>query len=1061
MKGTTAAMTLTFGKIENSEHAQDPTYASSIQMGIENAPARLIVKYITDMYENPLAAAIRETVSNALDAMERCNRGYDGLRIWYEPIDGDERQWLHVMDNGCGMTREVLMSIYTQYGVSDKRAETLTTGAFGLGAKAPLAFATEMQVLTKTPEDGCLFVSAYRTDIDDFVANLPVPITNGGTKVARCRSKKGRIIPPDMENGGYSEELLRRENARVETLRVEDDIDGESGTLVRFPIGKKPSLLHKDDKDKEDASAYVQANGITDAISRVLCGCGQLSCEDSKAHNTSFFHIGDYEIADAHGKTLPYSLYLPNGIGIASMASPSQLFQKVSKYHGGVTLLGEVAFKIGGWVYPADNKPWVDFDRKDPRDTIFEDRSILIDIPSCAFAFMPSRDRFVDTEECRKNILDIVDDAASHIEDFLSEPVRMAELCNWIKENSYSEDVTIALRNIVGWGLAFSLDISDGLLRVDNQAFDLSVLDIWHGRVLSDLADTPLVSIGRVVRKPGFDRYENMGVFCMPASLSAQLLGKEVDLRAASCLEEGSGESDSASPFRCAGFADAKRKTTADGACASDPSSWHGEYSKSATKSSSIATADVEPVTLYPAGMAARFLSPYHKCHVVVIDASRKGIAYVRRNLENIYANLGIPSLENATRNVDSYYMLIPPKSADPQDKWDADEIEHMRNQIDNVFEGNHEVTHVTWRDLYRLCHPVKCAGEKGDADDFEKMLKRHGIYELRRICDRVKDKNGNWVSGDVSEVKVLDASKRYPGAAQTLALMKSQPEKVAVIASDPDRCDPYLAGSKFAGACLAMGWMPDSVEYVICLSARNFNKNRAEALGRMGVLCAYDETGKSHGKSLAPAHAFALSCDEKFHESEPSPEKVQPFTNQTQIVSEVDDYDELKKAKVVYEGAPTAALAIYIAKRKDKKVIDTYKIAMELLPHDGGFTAPTFSEEWVRKLTFGHEGIDHEFNTTDIEPWRRKLFSQFRLEDQKLEKSTKDSLNRFVTCLKVWRHKMSGCVVKVDADALDDENLDMFCALGRSLGIKDVLDAWYDKKIPLEDLLTGEGYSG
>lgn len=1050
-------MTLTFSKIENSEHAQDPTYASSIQMGIENAPARLIVKYITDMYENPLAAAIRETVSNALDAMERCNRGYDGLRIWYEPIEGDERQWLHVMDDGCGMTREVLMGIYTQYGVSDKRAETLTTGAFGLGAKAPLAFAAEMQVLTKTPEDGCLFVSAYRTDVDDFVTNLPVPITSGSEKVTIYRSKKGRIIPPDMENGGYSDELRQRGIARGEMLRVEDIIDGESGTLVRFPIGKKPALLCKNEKDKDDVSTYVQANGITDAILRMLRGCRQLPCDGAKAYKSNFFHVGDYEIADAHGKTLPYSLYLPNGIGIASSASPSQLFQKLSKCHDGITLLDEVAFKIGGWAYPADNKPWVDFDRKDPRDTVFEDRSILIDIPSCAFAFMPSRDRFVDTEECRKNILAIVNDAASHIEGFLSDPARMSELCNWIKENNYSEDVTIALRDIVGWGSAFTLDISDGLLHVENRAFDLSVLDIWRGRVLADLANTPLVSIGKVVRKPGFDRYENMGVFCMPTSLSAQLLGKEVNLRTASCSEDGSGESN----FRCAGFADAKKKTAADGACISNPSGWRGEYSKSATKESPITMGDVEPVTLYPVGMAVRFLSPYHKCHVVVIDASRKGIAYVRRNLENIYANLGIPSLDNATRNVDSYYILIPPKSADPQDKWDADEIDHMYNQIDDVFEGVHEVTHVTWRDLYRLCHPVKRAEEKSDANDFEKMLKRHGIYELRRIYDRVKDKNGNWANGDVTEVKVLDASNRYPSAAQTLALMKSHPEKVAVIASDPSRCDPYLAGSKFAGACLAMGWMPDSIEYVICLSARNFNKSRAEALGRMGILCAYDETGKSYGKSLAPAHAFALSCDEKFRELEPASDEVQPFTNQTQIVSKFDDYDELRQAKVVYEGAPTAALAAYIAKMKDKKVINTYKIAMELLPHDGGFAAPTFSEEWVRKLTFGHESIDHEFNTTDIEPWRCKLFSQFTLEDQKLGTSTKDSLNRFVTCLKVWRHKMSGCVVKVDASALDDENLDMFCALGNSLGVKNVLDAWYNKKILLEDLLTGEGYSG
>ena len=148
-----------FGKVENNPQTSAAEIAPAIEMGISNAPTRLIVKYITDMYSYPLEAAIRETISNAIDAATAAGHGLEGV---HAEVNGEYGSYedgeFCVRDNGAGMSNEKLINVYTQYGVSDKRDDEDATGAFGLGAKSPLAYINEFHIITKTVDEGCRYV---------------------------------------------------------------------------------------------------------------------------------------------------------------------------------------------------------------------------------------------------------------------------------------------------------------------------------------------------------------------------------------------------------------------------------------------------------------------------------------------------------------------------------------------------------------------------------------------------------------------------------------------------------------------------------------------------------------------------------------------------------------------------------------------------------------------------------------------------------------------------------------------------------------------------------------
>lgn len=104
----------------------------------------LLIQRLTELYENPIEATVRETVSNGLDAIAESVQKEEGELYIYKPTRINPV--FSVRDNGVGMSHEDLVNVYSKYGASTKQNNFDQIGAYGLGAKAPLAYGTEFTV---------------------------------------------------------------------------------------------------------------------------------------------------------------------------------------------------------------------------------------------------------------------------------------------------------------------------------------------------------------------------------------------------------------------------------------------------------------------------------------------------------------------------------------------------------------------------------------------------------------------------------------------------------------------------------------------------------------------------------------------------------------------------------------------------------------------------------------------------------------------------------------------------------------------------------------------------
>lgn len=115
-------------------------------MGISSDGARFLAHLLTDLYSDPVLATVRELISNGQDAVRLLPEGSTG-KVYVDLPTSLSQQFV-VRDEGVGMTREELLSAYVNFLGSTKRDNFDQIGAYGLGAKAPLSYATSFVVRT-------------------------------------------------------------------------------------------------------------------------------------------------------------------------------------------------------------------------------------------------------------------------------------------------------------------------------------------------------------------------------------------------------------------------------------------------------------------------------------------------------------------------------------------------------------------------------------------------------------------------------------------------------------------------------------------------------------------------------------------------------------------------------------------------------------------------------------------------------------------------------------------------------------------------------------------------
>lgn len=130
-----------------------------VTMGIDIEAMSHIIKRLTNLYSNPVEATVREVISNAIDTSKRLPLSdRKPVRIILPTQMNAE---FKVIDQGEGMSYDVLSKVYTQYGASTKRDDMTQIGAHGLGAKAPLSYCSQFVVeSTKDGERNTLVISS-------------------------------------------------------------------------------------------------------------------------------------------------------------------------------------------------------------------------------------------------------------------------------------------------------------------------------------------------------------------------------------------------------------------------------------------------------------------------------------------------------------------------------------------------------------------------------------------------------------------------------------------------------------------------------------------------------------------------------------------------------------------------------------------------------------------------------------------------------------------------------------------------------------------------------------
>lgn len=162
---------------------QDPTAMS------------MIMKQLTDVYMHPVTSAVRETMSNAIDATRRSVR--DG---WGEipPVVVDVSEstggdfLFSVTDRGVGMTKTEMLENFANYGNSTKSYDFDQVGSKGLGAKSPLAMTTMMNVVsTKNGVRTTMSLTKERSGFHAYIIAEEETDADNGTTVSFDISRSG------------------------------------------------------------------------------------------------------------------------------------------------------------------------------------------------------------------------------------------------------------------------------------------------------------------------------------------------------------------------------------------------------------------------------------------------------------------------------------------------------------------------------------------------------------------------------------------------------------------------------------------------------------------------------------------------------------------------------------------------------------------------------------------------------------------------------------------------------------------------------------------------------
>lgn len=254
----------------------------------------LLIQRLTELYEKPVEAAVRETVSNALDAVAVSHSGEEPVVEITTPTALSPV--FEVKDNGVGMTYEDIKNVYAKYGSSTKSEDFEQIGAYGLGAKSPLAYGNEFTVTSVKDGEKSIIIVA-REDFTNYIKVVDVTKTDepSGTTVS---------IPVKSSDINEFQEYI--ETYKTVPSDVKIVVDGKYEEQTTYAMLTDKFVIHEDENGPIHAKVWIHKERANQAVE--ILDLGQK--DRDYAYPTFNYVLGGWIYKNPSKSNHSYSYYL-------------------------------------------------------------------------------------------------------------------------------------------------------------------------------------------------------------------------------------------------------------------------------------------------------------------------------------------------------------------------------------------------------------------------------------------------------------------------------------------------------------------------------------------------------------------------------------------------------------------------------------------------------------------------------------------------------------------------------------------------------------------------------
>lgn len=188
-------MKLDIGKTGNDiEIIGDEPMKSNV-IGIREKNMPHLISMLTKIYSDPEGSIVREITSNCFDAHVKAGVVGEPVII-RRYIDATGQNFIEFVDKGCGISPDLMDSVYMSLLESDKRDSNDFIGAFGLGSKTPFSYSTYFYLITKV--DGVSYTYLMSEGQDGFAYDLV------NTEILEKSSGNGTIVRVPIKKSDIS-----------------------------------------------------------------------------------------------------------------------------------------------------------------------------------------------------------------------------------------------------------------------------------------------------------------------------------------------------------------------------------------------------------------------------------------------------------------------------------------------------------------------------------------------------------------------------------------------------------------------------------------------------------------------------------------------------------------------------------------------------------------------------------------------------------------------------------------------------------------------------------------